>query len=123
MLPHRLFTAALVLGLAGIVPVSPARAHAIIVGSTPAFDASVKGPDVPVTLRFNSRIDRDRSRLTLLDAAGKSSALPVAGSGAPDVLTATAKGLAAGDYKLRWQVLAVDGHITRGDIPFHVAAP
>jgi methionine-rich copper-binding protein CopC len=28
--------------------------------------------------------------------------------------------LAAGGYVLRWQVLAIDGHITRGDIPFAV---
>ena len=29
-------------------------------------------------------------------------------------------GLAPGSYVLRWQVLSVDGHITRGDIPFKV---
>jgi methionine-rich copper-binding protein CopC len=118
---RRAFAAALVLGLAGIAPA--ARAHAIIVDSSPAVDASVKGPDVPIALRFNSRIDRDRSRLTLLDAKGKSSALPLAKSGPPDLLTGKASGLAGGDYKLRWQVLAIDGHITRGDIPFHVTAP
>jgi methionine-rich copper-binding protein CopC len=30
-------------------------------------------------------------------------------------------GLGSGAYRLRWQVLAVEGHITRGDIPFTVA--
>jgi methionine-rich copper-binding protein CopC len=30
--------------------------------------------------------------------------------------------LAAGAYRLRWQVLASDGHITRGEIPFTVTA-
>ncbi|MDB5406671.1 MAG: copper resistance protein CopC [Rhodospirillales bacterium] len=119
----RLAVVAIVLGLVGTVPTAPAKAHAIIVDSSPAVDASAKGPDVPITLRFNSRIDRERSRLSLVDAKGNSSALPLAKSGPPDILTATAKGLAAGDYKLRWQVLAIDGHITRGDIPFHVAAP
>ena len=28
--------------------------------------------------------------------------------------------LSPGAYVLRWQVLAIDGHITRGDIPFVV---
>ena len=37
-----------------------------------------------------------------------------------DVLTAHAE-LAAGAYVLRWQVLAIDGHITRGEVPFRVA--
>jgi methionine-rich copper-binding protein CopC len=31
--------------------------------------------------------------------------------------------LAPGDYRLRWQVLAYDGHITRGEIPFTVMHP
>jgi copper resistance protein C len=120
---RRAFIAAVLLGIAGTISAAPAEAHAIIVESSPALDASVKGPDVPVTLRFNSRIDRQRSRVLLLDAAGKSSRLALADSGPPDILTGTAHGLAAGDYKLRWQVLAIDGHITRGDIPFHVTAP
>jgi len=39
-----------------------------------------------------------------------------------DHLVGEADALAPGDYVLHWQVLAVDGHITRGDIPFSVAA-
>jgi methionine-rich copper-binding protein CopC len=42
---------------------------------------------------------------------------------APDVIGARAAGLPPGAYRLRWQVLAIDGHITRGDIPFRVVAP
>jgi methionine-rich copper-binding protein CopC len=30
--------------------------------------------------------------------------------------------LAPGAYTLHWQVLAVDGHITRGNVPFTVDA-
>jgi homogentisate 1,2-dioxygenase len=39
-----------------------------------------------------------------------------------DALIAKASGFAPGRYKIRWQVLAIDGHITRGDIPFTVQA-
>ena len=35
----------------------------------------------------------------------------------------TAAELQPGEYTVRWQVLAVDGHITRGDVPFTVTAP
>jgi len=35
-------------------------------------------------------------------------------------LSARAQQLAPGKYTLRWQALAVDGHITRGEVPFTV---
>jgi methionine-rich copper-binding protein CopC len=47
--------------------------------------------------------------------------LTLAPSDGPDTLAATVDRLGSGHYRLRWQVLAVDGHITRGDIPFTVA--
>ncbi|MBV8200512.1 MAG: copper resistance protein CopC, partial [Acidobacteria bacterium] len=40
---------------------------------------------------------------------------------APQLLTAKLAGIAPGAYKLRWQVLAADGHITRGEVPFRVS--
>ena len=83
--------------------------------------AATQPGTVRITLRFNSRIDQARSRLALR-SPGKERVLPVAPSGAEDVLAAQAD-LVPGDYTLRWQVLAVDGHITRGDVPFQVKAP
>jgi methionine-rich copper-binding protein CopC len=100
----------------------PARAHAIISESTPKAGATVAGPDIGITIRYNNRIDRARSRLSLLDASDKATKLPISEKGPPDTLLAEAKGLADGAYRLRWQVLAVDGHITRGEIPFKVGA-
>ena len=38
----------------------------------------------------------------------------------PDTLTTKAADLQPGAYKIAWQVLAPDGHITRGLIPFTV---
>ncbi|HYM02204.1 MAG TPA: copper resistance CopC family protein [Stellaceae bacterium] len=100
---------------------TPAAAHAIVVASDPAVDAVLHGTKFPVMLRFNSRIDQERSRLTLLRADATSEPLPLAPSASPDTLSATLEGMPPGHYRLRWQVLAVDGHITRGDIPFTVA--
>jgi len=97
----------------------PAVAHAIIVEAIPAVNAVVHGDKLAVALRFNSRIDHGRSRLALIDAAGKerTKASP------RDALAATVENLTPGGYRLRWQVLALDGHITRGDIPFTVVQP
>lgn len=99
-----------------------AYAHAVIIESTPAVDAVVAA-DSDVTLHFNSRIDHQRSRLTVIAADGTASALPIVADSAPDVVAAKLSGLGAGQYRLRWQVLAIDGHLTRGDIRFSVKAP
>jgi copper resistance protein C len=38
------------------------------------------------------------------------------------VLTAKTRVTATGDFVLHWQVLSIDGHVTRGDVPFRVDA-
>jgi len=100
-----------------------ATAHALVVESAPAADGSVAGPDIEISLRFNSRLDQKRSQLTLVDPDNANHRLAVSPASAPDMLQAKASGLRPGAYKLRWQVLAIDGHITRGDIPFRVTRP
>jgi hypothetical protein len=112
-----LISAALFLWIA-----SPAFAHAVLLESSPALKSSVAGPDVPLKLRFNVRIDIARSRLTLVHPGGSSQSLEVNKQAPPDTLSALASGLTPGEYRLRWQVLAADGHITRGEIPFTVTA-
>ena len=101
----------------------PTLAHAIIVEAAPQVGAVLHTGAVDVRLRFNSRIDHHRSRLELLDALGKPTVVTVDDQEPADVITAHISNLAPGDYRLRWQVLALDGHITRGDIPFTVTAP
>lgn len=108
------------LGIAFLGVVAPAYAHAILLESTPALHASVSGPDVPLKLRFNVRIDAARSRLTLIGPDGSSRALETSKQFSPDTLSSEVKDLSPGEYRLRWQVLASDGHITRGEIPFSV---
>ena len=41
-----------------------AFAHAVLVQSTPGAHQAVKGPDVAIDLKFNSRVDGSRSALT-----------------------------------------------------------
>lgn len=102
----------------------PARgfAHAILMTSQPPAGATVEGPDVPMLLHFNSRIDHARSLLTVTDADGQARTLAIAPSSAVDEIKSMAT-LSAGKYVLRWQVLSADGHITRGDVLFEVRTP
>ncbi len=123
MQPGRRNTCALILlvAAAAFLIVAPAAAHAVLLESTPALKSDVPGPDVPIKLRFNVRIDALRSRLTLIRPDGSSQALEISKQTPADSITAEATGLVAGVYRLRWQVLASDGHITRGEIIFTVA--
>ena len=111
----------LVIPLATLLLPMAASAHAILVDSAPAIHASIPAGHQAMTLRFNSRIDRERSRLTLVASDKTETRLPIGKDGAADTMT-TSSELAPGDYTVRWQVLAVDGHITRGDVPFTVVA-
>jgi len=94
--------------------------HAILKQTSPAAGSTVTGPDVPIMLKFNVRIDATRSKLQLMTPENKMLDLRVEKQASPDILTAKATGLSAGEYKIAWQVLAPDGHITRGLVPFKV---
>jgi methionine-rich copper-binding protein CopC len=97
-----------------------AWAHAILMESKPALHASVKGPEVAIWLRFNVRIDGSRSRLRLVTPDGSQQTLPLPRQSSPDILQSQAGGLTPGTYKLQWQVLASDGHMSKGEVPFTV---
>ena len=98
----------------------PSFAHAIILEAIPAPNATISGPDFQIVLKFNSRIDGARSRLVLIQPDKSSHSVNLEKQDSPDQLKARVTGLAAGAYVLRWQVLAADGHISRGEIPFKI---
>jgi copper resistance protein C len=118
----RSFASAVILFVAAILAAGsrPALAHAVLVSSTPQKNTAVSGPDITINLKYNSRVDGARSTLSLLKPDGTVERIGTPAQLAPDVLSATGHGLAKGAYVLRWQVLATDGHITRGEVPFQV---
>ncbi len=122
-MPSLLMSSLLITGLLmpSLLLPGAAHAHAILIDSQPAARSVAEPGTEHITLRFNSRVDHNRSRLALR-TGGAEQVLHVAPAGAEDVLETQAD-LTPGDYVLRWQVLAVDGHITRGDVPFQVKAP
>jgi methionine-rich copper-binding protein CopC len=114
---QRVSVVALAIALLFMVP-HAAFAHAVLVKSSPAQGAAVKAGDVDITLTYNSRIDALHSSLHLVGPDGNAHTLSVDAHAAPNLLVAKAAGLAAGAYKLEWQVQASDGHISRGVVTF-----
>ena len=99
---------------------SPVWAHAVLMDSKPKASTTVSGPDLPIWLRYNVRVDGSRSRLHLIAPDGSDVALDPLKQPTPDTLESHATGLKPGAYKLEWQVLASDGHISRGEVDFTV---
>ena len=96
-----------------------AEAHAILLASLPASGGSIPAGSAVLRLRFNSRIDHVRSRLTLIGPDRHETVLKIEPNTEDEVLQSRAE-LVPGAFTVRWQVLAVDGHITRGDVAFTV---
>lgn len=116
--PGAFLAAATFLAVAAPLPVA---AHAILMESRPAVGATLAPGPAHIVLRFNSRIDQGRSRMELRGQRLPPTLLKLSSSAGADTLAADTM-LAPGAWTLRWQVLAVDGHITRGDVPVTVQA-
>ncbi len=115
---HRCFPL-MPLALLALLP-QLARAHAVLVKSTPRPNEAVHGSTLKIDLKFNSRVDGARSTVQIAAADRAIKTLSLAKQMAPDEIVTQADGLSKGSYTLRWQALASDGHITRGEIPFQV---
>ena len=102
-----------------------AAAHAIILESEPAAGAKLVEPPARIYLRFNSKLEKRLSQVTLTTADGRP--VPVAvkadGSERPDRIVVPLGKLGPGDYVIRYKVLAADGHITEGALRFTVLEP
>jgi copper resistance protein C len=110
-----------VLALLGVLLTpAAAMAHAILEQSQPTAGDSVLAGKVTLSFSYNSRVDRVRSCLTLTRPDKTQTVLRISQAGPPNVIVSSAELTAPGPYVVRWQVLAIDGHITRGDVPFTV---
>lgn len=108
----------------GLWPVV-ALGHALLVESSPKQDETLAAPTTQAVLRFNAKIEKAVTRVTLVDAAGhpvKLPARPEDKDGPADrLLVALPATLPPGSYQLRYTVLASDGHATPGLVRFTVA--
>ena len=97
----------------------PLSGHAILKQSTPSPRSVVAGPNITIRLTFNTRVDAAHSRI-YLDDVSTSRLLDVSAQPDPGTLLSGAQHVRAGEHRILWQVLAIDGHITRGEVPFTV---
>ena len=109
---------ALAAALGMLAPIT--HAHAIVVAARPAMGSTVPQGELDISLDFNSRIDPQRSSLRLRRPDGSEAAISVAPNRASNVLAGTTTMTMGGQWRLAWQVLSVDGHITRGEVVFTV---
>jgi hypothetical protein len=111
---------AVLLTLVVLATTTPVWAHAVLMESKPKINSTVKGPDIPIWLRYNVRVDGKRSRLQLIAPDGSTIPVDAPKQTAPDVIESHVAGLKPGEYKLQWKVLASDGHMSSGEVDFTV---
>jgi len=121
---------AVALGLmlaAGLLPPGavPVAAHAIVLESVPAPGAVLARAPERVVLRFNSKIEKGLTRVTLANSDGAPRLLSIASDGPggdrePDRIVIPLPALLSGRVVIRYRVLSVDGHITEGALRFTV---
>ncbi len=111
---------ALAAGALLAVSVAAASAHSLLLESTPAAGAVVPSPP-EVRLRFNSRVEKRLSRMSVVNERGESRSLALDLDGPPDRLGAPLPALSPGRYRLEWHVLSTDGHVVSGGFSFRVS--
>lgn len=96
-------------------------AHAVLIDSNPKLHGTLPAGPVKLMFKYNSKVDQHRSMLTLVKPDHSEVTLSINTSAPANELDSSAE-LAPGQYTIRWQALALDGHLTRGDVPFMVGA-
>src|SRR5882672_9470423 len=100
-----------------------ALAHALLMESSPKQDEKLKTPATQAVLRFDARIEKSVTRVTLVDGDGhkiKMPPIPEDKDGPEDRLTIPFPALKPGAYQLQYTVLAADGHATPGILRFSI---
>jgi methionine-rich copper-binding protein CopC len=103
-----------------VVAGAGATAHSLLIDSTPAANAIVPAPPRELVLRFNNRIEKKLSKVRLVGGNGERVEVPVAVTGRADTITAIMPAVAAGPWRVEWQVLSTDGHVVTGAFSFRL---
>ena len=115
-----LVTLVLAAGAAGT-----ASAHAALRHAQPAAGEELTTAPTEIRIEFSTGIQLDLAEMHLNDQSGTELALTRPdneASEAETVVRLIPTALAPGTYKVRWRVLSIDGHWTRGDYSFSVSA-
>lgn len=99
-----------------------ASAHANLESSSPLQNEELKESPSEIRIKFTEEIDPKLSQITLEDEKGKSIEGRLSAEDKVWLIFKVPK-LATGVYKVKWQVLSVDTHVTEGSFRFAVAVP
>ena len=114
-------TLALAAFAAAALPAVPALAHAHVVTSNPAANATV-APPKQISVTFSEKLVPAFSKVAV-SMAGMNMQVPVKTTVSTDGKTITAVPQGAfmkGAYVINWNAASTDGHKTNGSIPFKI---
>lgn len=119
---NRLFRLAALAGASTLIVTSPAWAHAHLVSSNPAANATVAAPK-SITLTFSDKVVPAFSKfdLTMPEHGGMKVAVKTVVSTDGKSITGTPEAaLIQGAYKIVWTAASADGHKMNGEVTFKV---
>ena len=107
-----------------ILLVSPSAVlpHASLIKSAPARRAQIFKSPPQIQLWFSERLEARFSSLKVIDSGGNRVDLDnvAVDSNDPKRISVGVKPLVAGQYKIRFRVLSVDGHIVEDEFSFTI---
>ena len=92
----------------------------LLMDSTPKMNSTVTGPDVPIKLKFNVRVDGKRSRLQLTNPDGLDRRAGSTKANSPRHLGIAGSRTEARRIQTGVAALASDGHMSKGEVDFTV---
>lgn len=110
-------------GVSALLAASPAWAHARLVSSNPAANATVAASPRAITLTFNEKLVPAFSRfdLTMPEYGGMKVAVKTTVSADGLSITGTPEAaMIKGAYKIVWTAASADGHKMNGEVAFKV---
>ncbi|WP_169445411.1 copper resistance protein CopC [Paenibacillus terrigena] len=97
-------------------------AHAQIQRSSPAAESELSGAPREIRITYTENINGDLSTATLWTESGGSVSVKLSTENDNVLILTPSSDLADGVYKVKWQVLSVDTHVTEGSFRFAVGA-
>lgn len=117
------FGLAALVGSVMLVASSPAWAHAHLVSSNPAANATVSPALKTITLTFSAKVAPAFSKFELVMPEHGGMKVPVKTAVSKDgksIVGTVSAPLAKGAYKIAWSAASADGHKMTGEVPFMV---
>lgn len=122
MFTRRTFSLAAAVGVSALLVATQAVAHAHLVSSNPAANATVAAPKT-ITLTFSERLVPAFSGFDLVMVEHNNMKVPVKTALSRDgkSIVGTPEGpLMKGAYKVTWRAASSDGHRMNGEVTFKV---